>query len=75
MNLDFDLVVPLLPLLVLLILLLGWCLVDLIRRPEVRYLPKPVWALIAIVVIPFGAIAYFILGRTSEAPLSDEDLR
>src|SRR5512132_1220126 len=35
-----------------------YCLVDLIRAPSVRYLPKPVWALIIVFVsAPFGALA------------------
>ena len=36
----------LVPLFVLVGALVVYCLVDLIRAPSVRYLPKPVWALI-----------------------------
>lgn len=75
MNYDPDLVIPLLPVLILVLLLLAWCLTDIARRPEVRYLPKVAWAMITILVIPLGAIAYLILGRAPAAPLRDGDLR
>ncbi|GAB3305438.1 PLDc N-terminal domain-containing protein [Pseudoclavibacter terrae] len=75
MNGNFDLLAPLLPVLVLVLVLVAWCLVDLARRPEVRYLPKMAWAVITIATIPFGAIAYLILGRAPAAPLHDSDLR
>jgi hypothetical protein len=75
MNGNFDLLAPLLPVLALVLVLVAWCLVDLARRPEVRYLPKMAWAMITIAVIPFGAIAYLLLGRGPAAPLRDSDLR
>ena len=54
----------LLPLFVLLAGLIVYCLVDLIRARRVRYLPKPVWALIIVFVsTPFGALAYLVFGR------------
>ena len=44
-------------------LLIGACLVDLARH-EARHLPKPVWALIIVVVsFPLGALAWFLVGR------------
>ena len=40
------------------------CLVDLIRARSVRYLPKPVWALIIVLgSVPLGALAYLLFGR------------
>lgn len=52
------------PLLVLAAGLMIYCLVDLIRAPSVRFLPKPVWALIIVLgSVPVGAIAYLILGK------------
>ena len=44
--------------------LIVYCLVDLIRAPSVRYLPKPVWALIIVLVsAPLGALAYLVFGK------------
>jgi len=52
------------PLLALAAGLMIYCLVDLIRAPSVRYLPKPVWALIIVLCsAPVGAIAYLIFGK------------
>jgi len=42
-----------------------YCLVDL-SRSRVRYLPKPVWALICVISIPLGGIIYLTIGRESE---------
>jgi hypothetical protein len=54
----------LLPLFALLAGLIVYCLVDLIRARRVRYLPKPVWALIIVFVsAPLGALAYLVFGR------------
>ncbi len=54
----------LVPLFVLLGALIAYCLVDLIRAPSVRYLPKPVWALIILLVsAPLGALAYLVFGK------------
>ena len=52
------------PLVLLLLGLMAYCLMDLARAPSVRYLPKPVWALIIVLVsFPLGAIAYLVLGK------------
>jgi hypothetical protein len=40
-----------------------FCLVDLVRAPEVRYLPRWAWAIICLVCNPFGGLAYLIFGR------------
>ena len=52
------------PLFVLLAGLIVYCLVDLVRARSVRYVPKPVWALIIVLVsAPFGALAYLVFGK------------
>jgi hypothetical protein len=43
-----------------------FCLVDLARAKEVRYLPKWAWAILCLGVgltIPFGGITYLVFGR------------
>jgi hypothetical protein len=58
----------LIPLFVLLAGLIVYCLVDLIRARSVRYLPKPVWALIIVLVsAPFGVLAYLVFGKDRHA--------
>ena len=46
-----------------------FCLVDLARARQVRYLPKWVWALVCLISVPLGGIIYLSIGRVwSEAP-------
>jgi hypothetical protein len=54
------------PLLILAIALAGYCLFDIYRAPAVRYLPKSAWALICILSMPLGPLAYLMLGRESQ---------
>lgn len=54
------------PLLILAIALAGYCLFDIYRAPAVRYLPKWTWALICLLSMPLGPLAYLILGRESQ---------
>ena len=55
--------IPLLiPFLVIEVGLLVIALVDLIRRDQVRHLPKWAWAVIIIVINFIGPIAYLLLG-------------
>jgi ABC-2 type transport system ATP-binding protein len=57
------------PIAVLVLGVVGWALVDLIRAPAVKYLPKAVWALIIVVAsMPLGAIVYLVVGRDRGAP-------
>ncbi|MHB1593295.1 MAG: PLDc N-terminal domain-containing protein [Streptosporangiaceae bacterium] len=49
----------------------GYCVADVVRATEVRYLPKWAWALICLVQIPLGGILYLTIGRigpTGSAP-------
>ncbi len=40
-----------------------YCLTDLARARNVRYLPKWAWALICVVSVPLGGIIYLSIGR------------
>jgi hypothetical protein len=51
------------PLLIIELVLLVIALVDLIRRQEVKYLPKWAWALIILLFSLIGPISYLIIGR------------
>ena len=54
----------LVPVLTLVLGVVVFALVDLARRPVVAYLPRPVWALIIVLVaLPLGAIVYLVAGR------------
>ncbi|HET6533913.1 MAG TPA: ABC transporter ATP-binding protein [Actinoplanes sp.] len=58
----------LLPLAVLVVGLIVVALVRLWRAPSAPYLPKGVWALVIVVSVPWGALAYLLLrGRTPAA--------
>ncbi len=57
----------LLPLFVLLAGLVIYALVDLVRAPSVRYMPKVVWALVILLgSAPFGPLAYLFFGRSRD---------
>jgi ABC-2 type transport system ATP-binding protein len=54
----------LLPIVVLALAFDVYCLVDVIRAPSVRHLPKAVWAIIIVLVsAPWGGLLYLFLGR------------
>lgn len=40
-----------------------FCLVDVIRADEVRYLPKWAWAIICVASLPLGGIVYLSVGK------------
>jgi hypothetical protein len=61
-DVDIDLR-ALAPLLLLALALVVYALVDLVRAPAVRYLPKWAWALICVASLPLGPLAYLMLGR------------
>ena len=53
----------LIPVAVLILGLDGYCLVNLVRAPSVRNLPKPIWAIVILLVsAPLGAILYLCFG-------------
>ncbi len=53
----------LVPVAVLVLGLDGYCLVNLVRAPSVRHLPKPIWAAVILFVsAPLGAILYLCFG-------------
>jgi hypothetical protein len=51
------------PLLIIQLILLAVALIDLIRRENVRYLPKWAWAIIILFLSLIGPVSYLILGR------------
>jgi flagellar biosynthesis protein FliQ len=53
----------LVPLLVAILAFVIFCLVDVIRSQNVRYLPRWVWAIICLISMPWGGIAYLIFGK------------
>jgi hypothetical protein len=47
-------------------LLAGWevlCLGEVIRADRVRFLPRWVWAVACLILIPLGGVAYLLVGR------------
>jgi hypothetical protein len=40
-----------------------FCLVDLVRAEEVRFLPRWAWAVICVISIPLGGVVYLLVGR------------
>ena len=45
----------------------AYCLADIARASQVRYLPKWAWALICLAQTPAGGIAYLCAGRVGRA--------
>jgi hypothetical protein len=45
----------------------AFCLIDLARASQVRYLPKWAWALICLAQAPGGGIVYLCVGRVGRA--------
>lgn len=62
------------PVIVLVAIVVVACLIDIARGSRVKHLPKVAWALIVVLVIPLGAVAYLALGRVRGTTLSDGDL-
>jgi DMSO reductase anchor subunit len=59
-----SLLAALVPLIVLLFAFDLYCLVDLFRARSARHLPKPVWAVIILLVsAPIGGVLYLFLGK------------
>jgi hypothetical protein len=67
---------PLLPVAALLIGFDVFCLVDIARAADVRYLRKSTWALICLIQCPLGGILYLSVGRVGPArPVPPGDTR
>jgi hypothetical protein len=45
----------------------AFCLADIARASQVRYLPKWAWALICLAQTPGGGIVYLYVGRAGRA--------
>src|SRR5664279_3435424 len=74
MDLSGGALLALTPVVLLVVGLVIFCLDDLIRAPAVRYLPKPLWALIILIgSIPIGPVLYLVLGRERTAASSLPD--
>lgn len=56
-------VTALLPIVLLALAFVVYCLVDLVRQPSTRGLPKAGWAVVILVSIPLGGIIYLLFGR------------
>jgi hypothetical protein len=41
----------------------GYCLVDLARAEQVRYLPRGAWAIVCVATMPFGGMLYLMYGK------------
>lgn len=59
-----------LPLIVLGVLLIGYCLVDIVRTKRALLLRKWQWALAVLILVPIGAFAYLLFEKLgiSQAP-------
>jgi hypothetical protein len=40
-----------------------FCLVDVWRTEEVRYLPRWLWTVVCLISVPLGGIVYLVFGR------------
>ncbi|WP_291377486.1 PLD nuclease N-terminal domain-containing protein [Demequina sp.] len=55
-----------LPIIVVAVGFIVYCLID-ISRHEVKHLPKWAWALICLMSVPLGGIAYLMLGKDASS--------
>ena len=54
------------PLFLVVVGFVAYCLADMVRHPDVRHLPRWAWALLSLVSMPLGAVAYLLLGRSEQ---------
>ncbi len=52
-----------LPVVILGLVFVIYCLVDIVRRPSVRYLPRWAWGAICCLSVPLGGFIYLVVGR------------
>lgn len=53
----------LMPLIIVAVAFEVYCLVDVFRVAQVRYVPRWIWAVICLASVPLGGIVYLIFGR------------
>lgn len=53
----------LIPVLAVAVAFVVYCWYDLAQVSRTRYLPKWAWAIICVITIPLGGLAYLLLGR------------
>ena len=53
----------LIPIVLLAVGFVIFCLVDVARTEEVRFLPRWAWAIVCLVSIPLGGVLYLAFGR------------
>ena len=53
----------LIPIIIVAVAFVVFCLVDVARTEEVRYLPRWGWVVVCLISIPLGGIVYLIFGR------------
>lgn len=53
----------LIPIVVLAVGFAAYCIVDVVRAPAVKHLPKWGWIVACLVSIPLGGIVYLMTGR------------
>ena len=53
----------LLPALLLAVLFIAYCLRDLARAEQVRWLPKWAWGIVCVVSVRLGGLLYLLLAR------------
>jgi hypothetical protein len=57
------LIAALIPVAIVAVCFEAFCLVDLVRAEEVRFVPRWAWAIICVISIPLGGVAYLLLGK------------
>ncbi len=64
---DFMQILPfIIPLVLVQLVLLVICLLDLVRREKVKFLPKWAWGIIIFLGQLIGPVIYLIIGRAEE---------
>jgi hypothetical protein len=53
----------LIPIVLLAVGFVIFCLVDVWRAEEVRYLPRWAWAIVCLISVPLGGVLYLAFGR------------